>query len=613
MRRFGQIVTLGVALAVTASLAVPAAAQNVENFEIKKFEADYFLSRNEQKTAIMNVIERIEVQFPDFDQNHGILRAIPQRYEGHTLSLSVESVKNDRGQPISYTTFSQNDNLVLKIGDADRYAHGAQTYVIRYTVRNVALNFVDHDELYWDVNGDQWRQNFGQVTARLHVQKGLASSLGSRQVCYAGAFGESSTGGCSIERTAGDSETVVISRTTEPLTAYETLTFVVDFEPGTFVPGPEIALEKRQENAKRAAAGAALLVPPVIAAAVMHNRWRKFGDDPKGRGTIVPEYQPPKSLDALAIDFLFKQELRSLAISALIIELATQKHLKIYEIPKKGWFGKKDFELEITGLPTNLATASKKALDMVFQKNLQIGAKVRISDFKHSSYRSQVSENFGQIANSLSKQLHDKGYFIKDPRAIKTAYRTWAILPAIAGCALIFLIFQNGLYPLAALGGGLVLTAVVMFFYSFFMPARTEKGVLVHDYMLGLQNYIKLAEADRLNFGQSPAGAQKIAASGFDPNDPKKQIKLFESLLPFAVLFGLEKQWAKQFESLYKKPPSWYSGDTAAFSAAHLASSVHDFSAAGSTSFSPPSSSGGSGFSGGSSGGGGGGGGGGGW
>jgi uncharacterized membrane protein YgcG len=89
---------------------------------------------------------------------------------------------------------------------------------------------------------------------------------------------------------------------------------------------------------------------------------------------------------------------------------------------------------------------------------------------------------------------------------------------------------------------------------------------------------------------------------------------LFESLLPYAMLFSLEKDWAKQFQDVYTQPPDWYNGNWAAFNAGYLVSSISNFNSVSAVTFTSPSSSGSSGFGGGGfSGGGGGGGGGGGW
>jgi len=112
--------------------------------------------------------------------------------------------------------------------------------------------------------------------------------------------------------------------------------------------------------------------------------------------------------------------------------------------------------------------------------------------------------------------------------------------------------------------------------------------------------YINTAEKHRIEFH----------------NDPKKYLGVFESLLPYAIIFGLEKKWAEEFEDLYKEPPTWYAGDISTFNTLVLANSISSVSRNIQTSSAPPSSHssfGGSGFSGGSSGGGFGGGGGGRW
>jgi uncharacterized membrane protein len=86
---------------------------------------------------------------------------------------------------------------------------------------------------------------------------------------------------------------------------------------------------------------------------------------------------------------------------------------------------------------------------------------------------------------------------------------------------------------------------------------------------------------------------------------------LFEKLLPYAVAFGVEKNWMNRFKELGIEvaQPTWYVGQSS------FTSSFHDFnSAARASSYTSTTSSySSSGFSGGSSGGGGGGGGGGSW
>ena len=117
-----------------------------------------------------------------------------------------------------------------------------------------------------------------------------------------------------------------------------------------------------------------------------------------------------------------------------------------------------------------------------------------------------------------------------------------------------------------------------------------------------------MAEKDRLEFLQSVKGA--------DTSD-KGIVKLYEKLLPYACLFGVEKSWMEELNKYYDRiadyDPYWYYGDgyITGYMLGSMMSSVNSSISSGSMSSSSSSSSGGGG--GGFSGGGGGGGGGGGW
>ena len=77
---------------------------------------------------------------------------------------------------------------------ADDYVHGVQTYVFTYTLENVTWHFDDTGlEFYWDVNGVDWAQPFGEVTARVHLDAALADQLTGRWACYAGVQGSTSS------------------------------------------------------------------------------------------------------------------------------------------------------------------------------------------------------------------------------------------------------------------------------------------------------------------------------------------------------------------------------------------------------------------------------------
>ncbi|MET0811726.1 MAG: DUF2207 domain-containing protein, partial [Microbacterium sp.] len=134
----------------------------------------------------------------------------------------------------------------------------------------------------------------------------------------------------------------------------------------------------------------------------------------------------------------------------------------------------------------------------------------------------------------------------------------------------------------------------------------TAKGAEVRDHLEGLKIFIEWAEADRIRMLQSPAGAERMRV---DVNDPRQMLELYETLLPYAVVFGQEKEWAKQLAVLYGvgNAPLWYAG-TGGFDASSFSSGISNLSASSSSSSSTSGGSGGGGSAGGGGGGGGGGG-----
>lgn len=132
--------------------------------------------------------------------------------------------------------------------------------------------------------------------------------------------------------------------------------------------------------------------------------------------------------------------------------------------------------------------------------------------------------------------------------------------------------------------------------WGFAFRRRTVKGYEAQNYLQGFKLFLSMTEKERYTFH----------------NAPEKSPEQFMEYLPYAIAFGVEKEWAEAFKDITIANPSWYDGGQAHnFSAVSLSSSLGAFSSSLATSSVSSSSSGSSG--GGSSGGGGGGGGGGSW
>jgi zinc transporter ZupT len=105
--------------------------------------------------------------------------------------------------------------------------------------------------------------------------------------------------------------------------------------------------------------------------------------------------------------------------------------------------------------------------------------------------------------------LTSQGYFQRNPKKIKLTYATPAMglvfVAALLGTTLA--VKSN---PLAGILIGVSAAGVIILIFSYIMPALTDKGVETRDWLSGLKDYIKMAEADRLKYLQSPDGARLV-------------------------------------------------------------------------------------------------------
>jgi len=194
------------------------------------------------------------------------------------------------------------------------------------------------------------------------------------------------------------------------------------------------------------------------------------------------------------------------------------------------------------------------------------------------------------IRGNVEKGMADKGYFVSSAVKGRVAGGWGLSLLAI----MVFITVAWFKLGVPAIAGSIIGFLVSIPFWVA-LDARTAKGVAAKEHALGLKLYLEVAEKQRLEKLQGPNAAYARGAG-----EPVKTVELFEKLLPYAMVLGVEKQWAEQFKDLYTSPPDWYSGNWSTFNSIYLVSSLNSgIGSAVNTSFAAPSSSGGSGFGGG--------------
>ena len=122
-----------------ATLPRPA---GVQDFVFQSMDVQYTLDRADDGTSILYVVETFVAVFPEFDQNRGMQRRIPDSYNGVPTFPTLESVTDGEGNPRPEETESEDGHLIVT-SRADDFVHGQQTYVFSYTMRNVIGDFGD--------------------------------------------------------------------------------------------------------------------------------------------------------------------------------------------------------------------------------------------------------------------------------------------------------------------------------------------------------------------------------------------------------------------------------------------------------------------------------------
>ncbi len=561
------------------------AAANVNAFSIQNFQIDFYLDRDTEGRSTLRTEESITAIFPDYDQNHGIERAIPKSYDGRSIALDIRSVTDETGRALPYETRDEASNLVLRIGDASKFVRGSRTYNIVYDQRDVTKYFQDTnaDEFYWDTNGTEWAVPINALSVRYHIPEDFRGSFKGEPRCYEGSAGTSNT--CTIVPTENG---YAVNAT--DLAAGENVTIAIGFEPETFAAYQPTLWERL--TTFWLVSLVATLLPAVFVSLWFLFRYHNKSNRTKEVDTIIPEYLPPKDVSVSTSASIYRNTSR--VFSAQLMDLAVRQYLKIYQTREKKILRPARYELEIVRDISPLKAEEKEILHDIFDDQ-KVGARLKLETLKNNSrVHAALSDN------QRKNNEHIAGHY--KLRARDENQSAW---------------FKKfALYVLAigvlTLSPWLLIAAVIGFVCASVLKPLTDNGLQLYRYLQGVKMYIKTAETDRLRMLQSPDGALK---SGTDAADTRQLIKLYERLLPYAILFNEEKEWNKRIGAYYEsvnESPSWFAGNNAVFNAVVISSALNGFMSAATYSAPSSSSSGGSG-GGGFSGGGGGGGGGGGW
>ena len=473
------------------------------------------------------------------------------------------------GEDTPFTENESSGELTIKIGDPDRTISGVHTYKIEYLVGGALFYRENGTELYWNVTGNDWEVPIQLAEAHISDPENVATG---QHYCYFGTVG--STDECDVTTTA--TSTIF---TAKNLAAGEGLTIAKALDS---------SLVDRQVIEHFSLwplwlVGALLWLVGLIWFSYRHTV------EHKTNSSIVAQYEPYEDFKPMYTGVLFDGRVDPEDITAGIVYLAERGFFKIKHTGKKTFifFETNDYEIGLLRPYTDLETDAERTLfTLIFDKDAAIGSSILLSELaKDTSKQTENYKLITELRAAVEADLLKYGFF---------EYR-WRKLFMVAGGLLVSLLVLLGLNFVV---GADMTPPIVISIFTFIISAitlavvyrrRTRKGYEALDYLKGFKDFLSVTDKERFKFH----------------NAPKKSPEQFMAYLPYAIAFGVEKEWAEVFKDISIPEPSWYDGQGSTFSAVYLSQSLGTFGTSVASASSTASSGGGS--SGGGAGGGGGG------
>ena len=546
---------------------------------------NYHVRIDVAQSGKLRIAEQITYDFGQTPR-HGIYRDIPHTVKTdflpkdiglHDFEISMDG--HEVPWEKSYLSTDAGDTIRLKIGDPNRTLTGTHTYLIRYRVKKGVLPHDDrHDAIRWNAVGTGWRVPISHIIVNLFLPPSLSKN-NVRTATYTGRYGTTGTTATTVWMSSHHLQFSV-----PKLAPHEGLTVEVIYPAGTLA---QSGLENVTTSFSDYAAG--LLQWPALGAFLLYlyNFYRRHAAPHLNR-SVAPMYTPPRGLDVLQSGLILDNVADTTDFPAAVLELAQKGYLDIFRKEQLTTFQKTN---KSTG---DLSEDEGYLLEHILFPNDNIF--VLTPD--NPSIAETIREGFTTINKMLYNWSVKAGYMKENPEKLRKTFLLKSLLfgiPLIAlsiitsittlGTAttltlamisifviagLFIILTSQGLFrkifgavfaalPLFTVGEaflpelgwkGLLFTPLpvislgvlfVLLTYRHLGPL-TPKGTHTYLHLKGLEEFIKRVKEDEIR--------RRLE------EDPL----YLDKLLPYALLFGLNKHWLSFYHTL-GLTPAWYYGD----------------------------------------------------
>ncbi|MBC3804963.1 DUF2207 domain-containing protein, partial [Acetobacterium fimetarium] len=578
MKKRCTLLLLGLLL---AGCIFPGSTFAQEYFDITQYD----VTMNVQENHAYDIQENISVTFSE--ARHGIYRYIPytgdfyRQINGQPVDTPYSArLTNVKVTGYKYETSTENDSVVVQIGDANTTVSGNQTYPISYVWDPGDDKIDSMDDVYYNIIGTNWDTSIAGAHFKIVMPKAFDAS----QVEFiTGSYGSTDT--TSVDFTVNGN--TIEGTLNRPLTNNEGVTLKVNLPQGYFVG----AFTGHEFDPLMYA----MFILSILAAALI---WFFTGRDEKPVEPV--EFYPPHGFTPSQVGFIVDGDLDKPEVISLLMYWADKGYMTIEQVDKKKFIFHK-----VKNLPDTAEDFEQTFFVNLFdQKDSFSTASVPTSFYDTIvATKSQIKSYFDLPENKLFTKSSMVGFgfitlimcFPLLALVINGAYASnmltgfwdglimigfaalFAMVPTIISVNMITTALRNRLgtstrKTTGRLIAGIILTIVfaliamiasMLLGFESIVPVllallatyatavfqivaekRTETGRQWLGEVLGFKNFIEKAEKDRI-----------LALVNENP-------QYFYNILPYAYVLGITDKWAKNFESIAIEQPSWYYGHT---------------------------------------------------
>jgi hypothetical protein len=467
-------------------------------------------------------------------------------------------------------TNSRNERDIYYNFLARTYAGQTRTIRLEYDVHGALRSYPDGDQMWWSPLASS--RDFDVLASRVTVQ-----TPSNRPLQKFGTYGVNWN-----KRQEGNT---VVFDSTGRIGGSELAEIRVQYQhdPAMQPPPWQPAFDSQQAFLEKMAP---VLNIALLALAVLFGiggplwviiRYLTHGRDPNP--VVVPEYltEPPSDQPPGVVTTLVNEVAGMPEILATLLDLARRGFLVIEQDQHHGFFDRStDFVFHRTDKSASVhPTMSKQFIDLnpaslmnavtEYQSNLKStgveeGTGLRhyerilldglfpgnSSDTHLSALRNRFYSLIPLLKSNLYNEVVQAGYFPQSPEQIRGVWMFLGVVLLVIGAGVgLFLLlsndgrrFMNSLSPMLPYPAfGLGLTGLVMLLVSNYMPAKTLLGSQEAAKWRAFRNYLK-------NINKY--------------TDLQQAGDQFEKYIGYAVAFGFQGEWIRQFSRVLTEMPYWY-------------------------------------------------------